>query len=206
MPRAVRRPASPRPSPVAGIDTDRIAAAVAEILAAIGEDPTRPGLVDTPRRVALAHAEYFSGLSRDPLEHLADTLPVDSATGDLVLLRDIEVRSMCEHHLLPFTGVAHIAYVPGEKIIGLGRLPLVVDTLASRPQLQERLTEEIADAVQAGLDPRGVLVVVDAVHQCVSARGVRQTRSSTVTMAARGTLADPVGRAEIIMMIGAPRD
>ena len=191
---------------MAGIDTDRIAAAVAEILAAIGEDPTRPGLVDTPRRVALAHAEYFSGLSRDPLEHLADTLPVDSATGDLVLLRDIEVRSMCEHHLLPFTGVAHIAYVPGEKIIGLGRLPLVVDTLASRPQLQERLTEEIADAVQAGLDPRGVLVVVDAVHQCVSARGVRQTRSSTVTMAARGTLADPVGRAEIIMMIGAPRD
>jgi len=191
---------------MAGIDTARIAAAVAEILAAIGEDPTRPGLVDTPRRVALSHAEYFSGLGRDPLEHLVDTLPVDSATSDLVLLRDIEVRSMCEHHLLPFTGVAHIAYVPREKIIGLSRLPLVVDTLASRPQLQERLTEEIADAVQAGLDPRGVLVVVDAAHQCVSARGVRQTRSSTVTMAARGTLADPVGRAEIITMIGAPRD
>lgn len=191
---------------MAGIDTDRIAAAVAEILAAIGEDLTRPGLVDTPRRVALAHAEYYSGIGRDPLEHLADTLPVDSATGDLVLLRDIEVRSMCEHHLLPFTGVAHIAYVPRGRIIGLGRLPLVVDTLASRPQLQERLTEEIADAVQAGLDPRGVLVVVDAAHQCVSARGVRQTRSSTVTMAARGTLVDPVGRAEIITMIGAPRD
>jgi GTP cyclohydrolase I len=102
--------------------------------------------------------------------------------------------------------VAHIAYVPRERIIGLGRLPLVVDTLASRPQLQERLTEEIADAVQAGLDPRGVLVVVDAAHQCVSARGVRQTRSSTVTMAVRGTLADPLGRAEIITMIGAPRD
>lgn len=190
---------------MSGIDTDRIEAAVAEILAAIGEDPTRPGLVDTPRRVAAAHAEYYAGLAADPLDHLADALPVDPATGDLVMLRDIELRSMCEHHLLPFLGVVHIAYAPREKIVGLGRLPLVVDTLASRPQLQERLTEEIADAIQTGLDPVGVLVIVDASHQCVSARGVRQARSSTVTMAARGTLADPLGRAEVIAMIGAPR-
>ena len=191
---------------MAGIDTDRIAAAVAEILVAIGEDPDRPGLVDTPQRVAQAYTEYFSGLDVDPLDHLADAMPIGTATGDVVLLRDIEFRSTCEHHLLPFTGVAHIAYVPGDRIIGLGRLPRVVDTLASRPQLQERLTEEIADALETGLDPRGVLVVLDATHQCVSARGVRQTRSSTVTMAARGTLADPVGRAEIIAMIGAPRE
>lgn len=190
---------------MSGIDTDRIAAAIAEILAAIGEDPSRPGLADTPRRVAAAHAEYYSGLAVDPLDHLADALPVGPATGDLVLLRDIELRSMCEHHLLPFLGVVHIAYAPRDRIVGLGRLPLVVDTLASRPQLQERLTEEIADALQTGLDPLGVLVVVDASHQCVSARGMRQPRSSTVTMAARGTLSDPVGRAEVIAMIGAPR-
>lgn len=189
-----------------GIDSARIEAAVAEIIAAIGEDPARPGLVSTPQRVAQAYSEYFSGLGVDPIGHLVDALPVEPATGDLVLLRDIEFRSICEHHLLPFTGVAHVAYVPRRLLVGLGRLPRVVDTLASRPQLQERLTEEIADAIQTGLDPRGVLVVVDATHQCVSARGVRQARSSTVTIAARGTLADPAGRAEVVAMIGASRE
>ena len=191
---------------MARIDTDRIAAAVAEILAAIGEDPGRPGLVGTPERVAQAHLEYYAGLGEDPLDHLADTLPVDDATSDVIVVRDIALRSMCEHHLLPFTGVAHIAYAPASRIVGLGRLPRVVDTLASRPQIQERLTEEIADALQSALDPRGVLVVVDATHQCLAARGARQSRSSTVTIAARGSLAEPAGRAEIIAMIGAPRD
>ncbi len=190
---------------MAGIDSARIEAAVTEILSAIGEDPGREGLSDTPQRIAQAYAEYFAGLGADPLTHLADTMPVGPATSNLVLLRDIEFRSICEHHLLPFLGVAHVAYVPAERIVGLGRLPRVIDTLASRPQLQERLTEEIADAVETGLEPRGVLVVLDAVQQCVSARGVRQTRSSTVTMAARGILADPAGRTEVMAMIGAPR-
>ncbi len=188
------------------IDTARIEAAVLEILAAIGEDPARPGLATTPQRIAQAYTEFFSGLAVDPLEHLADSVEFTAGSGELselVLLRDIEFRSMCEHHLLPFTGVAHVAYIPRARIVGLGRLPRVVETLASRPQLQERLTEEIADALQTGLDPLGVLVVLDAVHGCVTARGVRQSRSSTVTMASRGILSEAVARAEIMAMIGA---
>ena len=185
------------------IDTGRIEAAVAEILSAIGEDPARAGLESTPQRVADAYREFFAGLAVDPLDHLAETVELgDDELSELVLLRDIEFRSICEHHLLPFVGRAHVAYVPGKRVVGLGRLPRVVDTLASRPQLQERLTEEIADALQQGLDPRGVLVVIDAVHGCVSARGVRQAKSSTVTMASRGTLSDPVERAEIMALIG----
>jgi GTP cyclohydrolase I len=134
---------------------------------------------------------------------LAESVELDDdQLGELVLLRDIEFRSICEHHLLPFTGTAHVAYVPATRVVGLGRLPAVVDTLASRPQLQERLTEEIADALQTGLEPHGVLVVIDAVHGCVSSRGARQARSSTVTLASRGTLAEPVARAEIMALIG----
>ena len=185
----------------ARIDTARIEAAVAEILAAIGEDPARPGLVSTPSRVAEAYGEFFAGLGVDPLEPLADTVPSDGR-GELVLVRDIEFRSVCEHHLLPFLGVAHVAYLPGDRIVGLGRLARVVEILAARPQLQERLGDEIADALTAGLAPRGVLVVLDAVHGCVTMRGSRQTRSSTVTIAARGALADPVERAEVIALIG----
>ena len=113
---------------------------------------------------------------------------MDGGLGELVLLRDIEFRSICEHHLLPFTGVAHLAYIPHERVVGLGRLPRVVDTLAARPQLQEHLTEQIADALQDGLDPLGVLVVLDATHACVTTRGTRQSHSSTVTMASRGSL------------------
>jgi GTP cyclohydrolase I len=183
------------------IDTGRIEAAVAELLSAIGEDPARAGLVDTPRRVAEAYGEFFAGLDADPVEHLRETVPT-GGTGELVLLRDIEFRSICEHHLLPFRGVAHVAYVPGDRIVGLGRLPRVVETLAARPQLQERLGEEIADALVEGLGPRGVLVVLDAVHGCVWARGARQVHSSTVTVASRGTLADPVQRAEAMALIG----
>lgn len=184
------------------IDSGRIEAAVAEILAAIGEDPARAGLVQTPRRVAQAYAEFFAGLDENPLDHLAE--PVDIAVehmSELVLLRDIEFRSMCEHHLLPFTGVAHLAYVPSDRVVGLGKLPRVVETLAARPQLQERLTEEIADALATGLQARGVLVVLDAVHGCVSARGARQLGSSTVTMASRGSLSDPVERSAILALL-----
>lgn len=187
------------------IDTARIEAAVLEILAAIGEDPTRPGLQSTPRRIAQSYGEFFSGLDVDPLDHLTDSTDFSAGSGDtseLVLLRAIEFRSMCEHHLLPFVGVAHLAYLPRERIVGLGSLPRVVDTLAARPQLQERLTEEVADALQTGLDPRGVLVVLEATHGCVATRGVRQTRSSTVTMASRGILTEPVARAEIMALIG----
>jgi len=185
------------------IDSGRIEAAVAEILAAIGEDPARPGLATTPQRVAEAYGEFFAGLDQNPLDHLAETVEVGDDVSELVLLRDIDFRSICEHHLLPFTGVAHVAYVPGDRVVGLGRIPKVVDTLASRPQLQERLTEEIADALTEGLDPQGVLVVLDAVHGCVSARGPRQSRSSTVTLATRGTLSEPAQRDALLALIGA---
>jgi GTP cyclohydrolase I len=188
------------------VDTGRVEAAVAEILAAIGEDPNRPGLASTPKRVAQAYVDYFSGLDVDPLSHLAETIEVkdgDHDLSELVMLRDIEFRAICEHHLLPFIGVAHLAYIPGDRIVGLGKLPRVVETLASRPQLQERLTEEIADVLETGLSPKGVLVILDATHACVTSRGVRQGRSSTVTMASRGILSDPVERAELITLIGA---
>ncbi len=176
-----------------------------EILGAIGEDPSRAGLVRTPARIAEAYREFFGGVGVDPLAHLASSTEFTSApaeVGELVLLRDIEFRSICEHHLLPFTGVAHLAYLPNERVVGLGALTRVVETLAARPQLQERLTEEIADALQAGLEARGVLVLLDASHGCVTARGSRQTHSTTVTLASRGILSLPVERAEIMTLIG----
>ena len=185
------------------MDRERIERAVTELLLAIGENPSRPGLERTPERVAEAYEEFFGGLGVDPVSHLTDAVAVgDGGPGEAVVVRDIAFRSICEHHLLPFLGHAHIAYLPNERIVGLGRLPRVVDTLASRPQIQERLTEEIADAIERGLGARGVLVVLDAVHGCVSARGPRQTASSTLTMASRGVLAEPVRRAEIITLIG----
>jgi len=188
------------------VDTERIEAAVAEILAAIGEDVTRPGLQETPRRVASAYAEFFAGLAVDPLSHLAETVDLEPGElGEVVIVRDLQFRSICEHHLLPFIGTANIAYVPGSKVVGLGSLPRVVDTLAARPQLQERLTEEIADTLESGLQPRGILVVLDAVHQCVTTRGPRQTTSSTVTLASRGVLSETSARAEIISLIGGGR-
>lgn len=188
---------------MAGVDKPRVEAAVIELLAAIGEDAERPGLERTPARVAEAYSEFFSGIGQDPLEHLRESVPVgDDGNGEVVLLRDIAFRSICEHHLLPFLGKAHVAYLPGDRVVGLGRLPLVVDTLASRPQLQERLTEQIADALERGLEARGVLVVLDAVHGCVAARGVRQANSSTVTVASRGALAEPARRAELFALIG----
>jgi GTP cyclohydrolase I len=186
------------------IDSGRIEAAVAELLLAIGEDPARPGLATTPKRIAQSYADFFSGIGQDPVDHLRDAKEFtgEKALGELVLLRDIEFRSMCEHHLIPFVGVAHVAYIPRNRIVGLGKLPRVVETLSSRPQLQERLTEEIADALVAGLDPLGALVVIDAKHGCVSARGTRQVDSSTVTLASRGTLTDPVARSGVLALVG----
>lgn len=181
------------------IDTARVEAAVREIVAALGGGPE---LARTPQLVAEAYADFFSGIGQDPLQHLTDTVEVGEDTGELVLLRDIRFRSICEHHLLPFIGTAHVAYLPRERVVGLGRLPRVIDTLSSRPQLQERLTEQIADALHTGLDPLGVLVVLDAQHSCVTARGTRQDSSTTVTIASRGVLADPVRRAEAMTLIG----
>jgi GTP cyclohydrolase I len=185
-------------------DRDRIEAAVLEILSAIGDDPDRAGLAETPRRVADAYEEFFAGNAVDVPDLLARAVvpAAEGELGELVIVRDIEFRSVCEHHLLPFLGVAHVAYVPDAQIVGLGRIPGLVDALASRLQLQERLGEEIADALASGVGAAGVLVVLDAVHGCVTTRGARQTHSSTVTIASRGVLADPAGRAEAIALIG----
>jgi GTP cyclohydrolase I len=188
---------------VTGIDRARIEAAVAELLAAIGEEPSREGLRETPSKVADAYAEFFAGLGADPLEPLRDTIPAVGADPELVIVRDLDFRSVCEHHLLPFVGRAHLAYLPGDRVVGLGRLPRMVDILASRPQIQERLTEQIADALMQGLDARGALVVLNAQHQCVTTRGARQVHSSTVTVASRGALAEPTRRAEVVALIGA---
>lgn len=175
-----------------------------DILIAIGEDPSRGGLDRTPARVADAYEEFFSGLGVDAVSMLGDTFAVpEGAEAEPVLVRDIEFRSVCEHHLLPFTGVAHVAYVPSNRLIGLGRIASVVDALASRPQLQERLGDEIASVIEDGVDARGVLVVLDAQHDCVRTRGPRQTRSSTVTVSSRGTLSQPAERAELMSLIGA---
>lgn len=193
------------------VDRARIEAAVREILLAIGENPERDGLARTPARVAEAYAEFFSGIDVDPSQIVGDSVALsptaDGALGtsEAVILRDIDFRSVCEHHLLPFVGVAHIAYLPREHVIGLGRIPEVVSVLAARPQLQERLGEEIADVLEDSLSPRGVLVVLDAVHRCVAARGSRQASSSTVTVVSRGDLSDPIARAEIMGLIGASR-
>jgi GTP cyclohydrolase I len=186
-----------------GFDRARIEAAVAEILAAIGEDPSRPGLTATPSRVADAYAEFFSGVGVDARQQLGEPVPLEDAHAETVILRDIEFRSVCEHHLLPFLGVAHVAYLPGDAVIGLGRIPRVIETLSSRPQLQERLTEQIADTIEEGAQARGVLVVLDAAHECVTTRGARQTRATTVTIAARGVFSEPASRAELIALIGA---
>ena len=193
------------------VDRDRVASLVRELLEAIGEDPDRPGLKATPGRVADAYGEFFSGVGQDPMAPLAHTISVshgpapETSPSGAVMLRDIQFRSVCEHHLLPFRGKAHIAYFPNDRVVGLGALPKVVEVLASRPQVQERLGEQIADAIHDALDTRGVLVVLDASHECVTMRGDRQPDASTVTIAARGELADPAARAELIALIGAGR-
>jgi GTP cyclohydrolase I len=191
---------------VSGFDRARIEAAVREILIGIGENPARAGLERTPARVADAYEEFFAGLGVDADALLADTFPTpEAAPREPVLVRDIEFRSVCEHHLLPFTGTAHVAYVPADRLVGLGRLAAVVGSLAARPQLQERLGDEIAATIERALGALGVLVVLDARHDCVRTRGPRQMRSSTVTVSSRGTLARSANRAELMQLIGGPR-
>ena len=172
------------------IDTGRIERAVREILLAIGEDPERDGLVETPARVARAYAEQFAGLS----QHAEDVLTTvfDAGHDELILVRDIEVYSTCEHHLVPFFGFAHVGYIPNEKgqITGLSKLARLVDVYARRPQVQERMTSQIADALMAVLEPRGALVVIEAEHLCMSMRGVRKPGAKTVTSAVRGSIRD----------------
>lgn len=170
-----------------------------ELLLAIGEDPDRAELVATPSKVADAYAGFFKGIGQDPHAPLLETFPASSS--ELVLLKDIELVSICEHHLLPFTGVAHVAYLPSDRVAGLGRLAAVVEILASRPQLQENLTEQIADAVAKALDAKGVVVVLEARHQCVASRGARQPEVNTVTMAVRGVYSAPEVRAEVMALI-----
>ncbi len=172
------------------IDTGRIERAVREILLAIGEDPDRDGLLDTPARVARAYAEQFSGLAQRPEDVL--TTVFDADHDELILVRDIEVYSTCEHHLVPFFGFAHVGYIPNEKgqITGLSKLARLVDLYARRPQVQERMTSQIADALMTVLEPRGALVVIEAEHLCMSMRGVRKPGAKTVTSAVRGSMRD----------------
>ena len=175
-----------RPALAPEIDQPRIAAAVREILGAIGEDPDRDGLLDTPARVARMYAEIFAGLHDTPETHLKTTFEADH--DEMVMVRDIPIYSACEHHLIPFIGKAHIAYIPGDdgRITGLSKLARLADVYARRPQVQERLTVQIADALERVLSPRGVLVVVQAEHLCMSMRGVRKAGTTTVTSAVRG--------------------
>lgn len=186
------------------VDHARAEAAVRELLIAVGEDPDREGLRDTPARVARSYAEMFAGLNQDPIEVLSKTF--DGGHDELVLVKDIELWSMCEHHLVPFTGVAHVGYIPqeGGRVTGLSKLARLVDVFARRPQIQERLTTQIADALTEVLQPRGVIVVVEAEHLCMTMRGVRKAGAKTITSAVRGQLRDPATRAEAMGLITAP--
>lgn len=181
------------------VDSDRIKAAVKELLTAIGEDPNRSELLSTPDKFAEAYKEFFKGVGVDPLTIFSETISAEQ--NDVVILKDIELVSICEHHLLPFTGVAHIAYLPNQKVVGLGRLPKLVEVLSSRPQLQENLTAQIASAIETGLSAKGVIVVIEARHQCVASRGARQPEANTVTMRALGQYSDAVLRQEIMALI-----
>ena len=182
-------------------DHDRAEAAVRELLAAVGEDPTRDGLLETPARVARAYAEMFAGLRQTPDEVLSTTF--DLGHDEMVLVQDIEVYSTCEHHLVPFHGVAHVGYIPGVdgRITGLSKLARLVDVYAKRPQVQERLTTQVADALMRILEPRGVIVVIQCEHLCMSMRGIRKPGARTTTSAVRGQLRDPATRAEAMSLI-----
>ena len=183
-------------------DHARIERAVREILLAIGEDPERDGLANTPARVARAYAEQFAGLRQSPADVL--TTVFDAEHDEMVLVRDIEVFSVCEHHLTPFFGRAHVGYIPNEKgqLTGLSKLARLVDLYARRPQVQERLTSQIADALVHGLEPRGVIVVIEAEHLCMAMRGVRKPGAKTVTSAVRGSFRDSDStRAEALSLL-----
>ncbi|WP_263120874.1 GTP cyclohydrolase I FolE [Cellulomonas sp. RIT-PI-Y] len=192
---------SPPPSAIPAYDATRAEAAIRELLLAVGEDPDREGLRDTPARVARAYQETFAGLRQDAGEVLSATF--DIGHEEMVLVKDIAVYSTCEHHLVPFHGVAHVGYIPGEhgKVTGLSKLARLVDVYARRPQVQERMTGQIADALVEHLQPRGVLVVVECEHLCMSMRGVRKPGSRTLTSAVRGQMRDPATRAEAMSLI-----
>lgn len=184
-----------------GVDHARIEAAVREILLAVGEDPDRDGLQATPARVARSYAEIFGGLRQDPRAVLGTTFDVDH--DEMILVKDISLYSVCEHHLVPFHGSAHVAYIPGAdgRVVGLSKLARLVDVYARRPQVQERLTTQIADALEDHLAPRGVLVVVEAEHLCMSMRGVRRPGARTLTSTVRGQLRNQATRAEAMSLI-----
>ena len=183
------------------MDLDRIAKAVREILEAIGEDPDRDGLHDTPERVARMYAEILAGLHEQADTHLQVTF--DASHDEMVMVRDIPVQSMCEHHLVPFIGRAHVAYIPGNdgRITGLSKLARLVDAYARRPQVQERLTVQVADEIDQTLAPRGVMVVVEAEHLCMTMRGVRKPGATTVTSAVRGLFRSNVATREEAMRL-----
>lgn len=183
------------------MDLDRIEKAVREILFAVGEDPDRDGLKDTPARVARSYVEVFSGIHQDPADILATTFDIQH--DEMVLVKDIPFYSMCEHHLVPFHGSAHIGYIPSSdgKVTGLSKLARLVDLFARRPQVQERLTSQIVDALMEHLDPRGAICVIECEHLCMSMRGVRKPGAKTVTSAVRGQLRDSATRAEAMSLI-----
>ncbi|WP_022874405.1 GTP cyclohydrolase I FolE [Glutamicibacter mishrai] len=183
------------------IDQPRIAAAVREILEAIGEDPDRDGLAETPKRVAKAYAEFFAGLHQDAAEHLSTTFDIEH--DEMVLVKDIPFYSTCEHHLVPFYGSAHIGYIPGKggKVTGLSKLARLVEVYARRPQVQERLTTQIVDSLVEHLNPAGAIVVVECEHMCMSMRGVQKPGAKTVTSAVRGQLRETATRAEAMSLI-----
>jgi GTP cyclohydrolase I len=188
-----------RPAPP-GVDQDRIRAAVREILLAIGEDPDREGLIDTPHRVARMYAELFAGIHKNPRTFLQKTFT--QKYDEMVLEKNIGFESICEHHLLPFLGKAHVAYLPKGKIVGLSKLARVVELLSKRPQVQERMTEEIADLLMQELEPRGVAVILEASHTCMTIRGIRKADSVCVTSAMRGAFKDNQStRAELMALI-----
>ncbi|HWL43930.1 MAG TPA: GTP cyclohydrolase I FolE [Ilumatobacter sp.] len=187
-------------------DLPRIEAAVRELLAAIGEDPARDGLLETPARVARMYAEVTAGLREDPSEHLTTVFEADH--DEIILVRDIPFSSLCEHHLLPFIGHAHVGYVPGDdgKVTGLSKLARLVDGYARRLQVQERMTTQIAEALQSVLQPRGAIVVLEAEHMCMSIRGVHKPGALTITSAVRGLFRDdPRSRAEAMTLLTSPR-
>jgi GTP cyclohydrolase I len=190
------------PEDIPAFDQPRAEAAVRELLAAIGEDPDREGLLDTPARVARAYAELTQGMRQRAEDVLTTTF--DIGHEEMVLVRDIELWSMCEHHLVPFTGVAHVGYIPAEsgKITGLSKLARLVDVYAKRPQVQERLTTQVADALMGILEARGAIVVIEAEHLCMTMRGVRKGGARTITSAVRGTmLTNQATRAEAMALI-----
>ena len=198
--------ASPEGVACRAIDHRRIERAVREILIAVGEDPDREGLLDTPARVARAYAETFAGLRQDAGVHLRRTFAQEASGDDVVMLRNIEFSSMCEHHLAPFLGRAHIAYLPsGGRVTGLSKLARTVDVFASRPQLQERLTSQIADALVEHLQPRGVAVLIEGEHLCVRVRGARKADAEMVTTAMRGVYTeDRELRREVLALLHSP--